>query len=412
VQISEHPQIACWGFDREKKENYIFINPKVLRFPVNEIQLILRHEILHYAGYINLEAQDHDKANITMDIVINKILTLVYDKAMKELCRKVYPEQTKKNIVALARPDIDPRELKENRRLWQSIWNNKEIPSPASIYHRITTPKAEKNPFSADGNSGSSKIIFRQILEDSKNGKFEELSTKSIDDLTEKLNASDFSSVKLLKDFKEIFVHKKSCDCQSVDEFILKLESRQKLEETSTRIISALDNRSSCQLYPYELSRLGIIYVACGISKRIPIFWNRTPESRKDKLAIYIDTSPSMEPYQEKEVFLIDKLKGYFPTNVYCFADEVEEIVLEDFARGNYREGYSTSFDAVIEHLLESEHDAGVIFTDGYSDVDSENENRFKQSRKRLFTVYFSNNGDVKSDLDKLSEQVMTIKED
>lgn len=408
MQISEHPPVACWGFDEERKENYIYINPKVLRFPVEQIRLVLMHEILHYAGYKNIaHANDFDRANIALDIVINKILTLAHPKEMKELCRKIYNEESKKNILCLARPDINPDELAEYKKQWETIWRNKEIPSPASIYYRIAQPtKIKDNPFSANG---TSKIIFRQIPIIVKDEKNEKLVSKLLEKLTDKLQAEGFSSVKIVMIFKEIFVHKKSFDCRGVEEFILKLESREKLEETSARIISALDNQTNRQLYPYELTRLGIIYVACGVSEKMPIFWNKTPESRKSKLAIYVDTSPSMECYQEKEVFLIDKLKDYFPTKLYRFANDVEEIKVEDFAKGNYKEGWSTSFDAVIEHLLDSEFDAGIIFTDGESDVSSENENRFRQSKKRLFTVYFSSDGAISSDLDKLSEKVITI---
>lgn len=413
VQISDYPQIACWGFDLEKKKHYIYINPKVLRLPVEHIQLILKHEILHYAGYRNLEyAKDLPKANIAFDIVINKILTMAHEKGMKALCRRIYPPETRNSILVLARPDINPEELKTNRKLWLSIWNNPEIPSPASIYYQIASPvRTEHNPFSIDG-LVCAKIIFRKISDYETDNKFVKFSSRIINGVSNNIKGNGFSASMFSAVFRQIFVNKQSFDCSSVEEFISKLESRQMLEETSARIITALDNHSSRQLYPYELSRIGIIYIACGVSGKVPIFWNKTPESRKSKLAIYIDTSPSMECYQEKEVFLIDRLKGYFPTKVHCFANDVNEIALDDFANGNYEEGYSTSFDAVIEHLLDSEFDAGVVFTDGSSYIDSENEKKFKQSRKRLFTVYFSNNGDVESELDKLSEQTMTIKAD
>jgi hypothetical protein len=413
VQISEYPDIACWGFDLEKKRHYIYINPKVLRLPVEHIQLILKHEILHYAGYRNLEcAKDFVRANIAFDIVINKILTIAHEKKMKALCRRIYPPETKSNTLVLARPDVNPDELKTNKKLWLAIWHNPEIPSPASIYYQIASlGRIENNPFSAKGII-CTKIIFRQIPGDRRDDRLSKLSSRIVNDVIKKIQGNGFSANKFSAVFKQIFVNKKSFDSNSVEEFISRLESRQTLEETSNRIITALDNRSSRQLYPYELSRIGIIYVACGVSKRLPIFWNKTPESRKNNLAIYIDTSPSMDCYQEKEVFLIDRLKGYFPSKIHCFANDVKEISLDDFANGSYEEGYSTSFDAVIEHLLDSEFDAGVVFTDGFSYVGSENENKFKQSRKRLFTVYFSDNGNVESELDKLSEQAMTVNPD
>ena len=410
VQISEFPRIACWGYDLQKKENFIFVNPKVLRFPVEHVQLILKHEILHYAGYRSVEyARDYDKVNISLDVVINKILTMAQAKEMKSLCRKIYSEETKKTILCLARPDVQPYELDGYKRQWLNIWNNKEVPSPASLYYQITKPvRIPDNPFGVIGLTNA-KTIFRNLPDSKSDGKFTNLTSKIIKNLSENIHGNGFSSAKFSALFKEIFVNKKSFDAANVEEFILKLESRQKLEETSARIISALDNRSNCQLYPYELSRLGIIYIACGISDKVPIFWNKTPESRKNRLAIYVDTSPSMECYQEKEVFLMDKLKSYFPTKIYCFANEIEEVSVKDFAEGIYREGYSTSFDSVIEHLIDSEFDAGVIFTDGYSSVNSENEDKFRQSRKRLFTIYFSESEKGSSDLDGLSEQTMTV---
>ncbi len=413
VQVSDLPRIACWGYDLDKKENFIYVNPKVLNFNVQQIQLILKHEILHYAGYRNIEhARDFTKVNVVFDILINKILTIAQEKEMIDLCRRIYNETSKQNILCLARPDVNPRELKNHRRLWKEIWENRDIPSPASIYYQLASiAELDKNPFGVNG-KGAGRIIFRQNIALLQNFKFDRLYTKVTDDCLELLNNRGFSSCKFSQLFKELFVRKQAFDSRSVEDFIFRMESRQKLEETSTRIISSLDNNSSRQLYPYELSRIGIIYVACGVSDKLPIFWNKTPESRKNKLAIYIDTSPSMECFQEKEVFLVDRLKSVFPTRIYSFANDIEEISVDDFAKGIYKEGYSTSFDVVIEHLLESEYDAGVVFTDGFSSVNSENEEKFKQSRKRLFTVYFTDSENGSSELDQLSEQTMTITTD
>jgi hypothetical protein len=411
VQLSEMPEIACWGFDLRKKRNYIFVNPKVLKLSVERVRLILKHEILHYAGYKNLEyAKDFPKANIAYDIVINKILTLAHQRDMKALCKRIYPAETKNNILVLCRPDVHPDQIKIHKRLWLSIWSKMEIPSPASVYYRIALPaKIACSPFVVHV-SVSRDIVFRRIPESMTDTRFNDFTSKVVDIVKKTFSDNGYSATQFSAMFRKIFIHKCSFDSSSVTEFISRIESRQTLENACMKIVSALDNRSSCQLYPYQLSRIGIIYVACGVSNRVPIYWNKTPESKKSRLAIYIDTSPSMEPYQEKEVFLIDKLKSYFPTRVYCFANNVKEISLDDFANGNYEEGYSTSFDAVIEHMLSSKYDAGVVFTDGFSYVNPTNAQRFKQSGKRMFTIYFSDNGEVESELDKICEQTMTIK--
>lgn len=410
VQVDQHPAIACWGYDPAKKQHYIYINPKVLRLPVEHLRLVLKHEILHYAGYRNLQsAKNFKKANIAFDIVINKILTMAQEKDMKALCRRIYPPESKHSILALARPDINPDELRMHRKLWNEIWDNSEIPSPASIYYQIASSRDTMyNPFSVYI-TGSSEILFRQIPGIPQDNALESLSIKVIDQTRNQIHNHGFSTTRLDEAFKQIFVHKTSFDSTSVEEFISRIESRQTLESASSKIISALSNQSTCQLYPYQLSRIGVIYVACGVSDKVPIFLNRTPDAYKSRLAIYIDTSPSMEGFQEKEVFLIDRLKEYFPTKVYSFAHDVKEISLDEFAKGIYEEGYSTSFDAVVEHMIKSHVDAGVIFTDGFSSVNSDNEQAFKRSRKRLFTVYFSDHGEVDSELDQICEKTITV---
>jgi hypothetical protein len=410
VRIDARPVIACWGYDLLKKGHYIFINPKVLRLPVGHIRLILKHEILHYGGYRNLQsARNFQKANIAFDIVINKILTLAQEKDMRALCRRIYPPETKHSILVLARPDVNPDELKAYKKSWQEIWNNPEIPSPASIYYQLASPRdIAGNPFRVCF-AGSSDILFRQIPDNTPDNALESLSVKVIDHTLKLIHNRGFSMTKLNKAFKQIFVSKTAFDSTSVEEFISQIESRQTLESACAGIIAALSNQSVCQLYPYQLSRIGVIYAACGVSDKVPIFLNRMPEAHKSRLAIYIDTSPSMECFQGKEVFLIDRLREYFPTRIHCFAHDVQEISLDDFANGNYEEGYGTSFDAVIEHMVKSRYDAGVIFTDGLSGVNASNARLFRQSRKRLFTVYFSDCGEADSQLDQLCEKTITI---
>ena len=411
VQIDARPPVACWGYDLSRKRHYIFINPKVLGLPVRYVRLILKHEILHYAGYRNLRsAHNFQKANIAFDIVINKILTMTWKKDMKALCRRIYPPETRHNILVLARPDVNPDELGFHKKLWYEIWDNPEIPSPASIYYQIASPcDMLANPFSVYI-TRSPDILFRQIPDNTQDNQLKSLSARAVDQMHNLLHNNGFSTTRLNEAFKRIFVNKTSFDSTSVEEFISQIESRQTLENACSRIIAALSNQHVCQLYPYQLSRIGLVYVACGVSDKVPIFLNRMPEAHKSRLAVYIDTSPSMERYQEKEVFLIDRLREYFPAKVHCFAHDVQEISLDDFANGNYKEGYGTSFDTVIEHIIKSRYDVGVILTDGFSSVDTSNAEKFRKSRKRLFTVYFSDHDEVSSELDQLCEKTITIK--
>ncbi len=423
VELSDEVVLACWGFDKRKKENFIYLNPKVLRFSLQEIQLILRHEILHYAGYRGVAgAKDKGLVNLSLDVAVNKILTLAYEREMKSLSRKIYPEETRNTVLALVQPHltINAIEVKELKETWKDIWLKCEVPSPSSLYYQLLFHcDAEKekiyllNPFAGVNPNNGSPILLREVPEGAKvkEDKFAKLEKDELETIMEKVpwNSKGAFSNQVSEIFSHILAGKRAFNMRDISDFIERLDIRQKLNEVSSSMIRALDGASSCQLYPYQLSRLGVIYMACGISKIVPIFWNRTPESRKNRLAIYIDTSPSMDSFKEEEVFLVNELKDSFPTRIYAFAGDVKEISVEDFAQGKYPRGYSTSFDSVVQHLLASGYDAGVVFTDGESSVDTSIQKEFSSSAKRLFTVYFSSNGQPTSNLDHISEESLTV---
>ncbi len=423
IKISDIPSAACWGFDKKKRENFIFINPRVIRFTLEEIQLILRHEILHYVGYRGVRgAKNVQLDNICLDIAVNKILTLAYEKEMKSLCRKIYAEESRGTILALAQPHLTANSFrdKELGEFWEDIWMKKGIPSPSALYYRlvfhldsIREEVYTLNPFGDSSTNNGSHIILRGVPEEGEidGDKFDGVEKNQLERIIEDgpwSSKGAFSS-QVSEMFSEILVEKRAFDMGTVSDFIERLEIREKLNEVSSSIIKALDGASSCQLYPYQLTRLGVIYAACGISKIVPIFWNKRPEAKKNKVAIYIDTSPSMDEFKEEEVFLVNELKDSFPTKIYVFAGDVQEISAEDFAQGKYPSGYSTSFDVIVQHLLASDYDAGVVFTDGESSIDTSIQEEFSSNSKRLFTVYFTSNGRPTSDLDQISEQSLTV---
>jgi len=421
IQISELPDIAAWGYDKKTKENFIFINPKILKFPIEYIHIILKHEILHYAGYKEIEgAKNKELVNIVLDVVINKILTTSKKNVMKKLCRRIYPEESKQNIICLARPDLSVDDVPEQlKNLWEEIWNKEEIPSPSALYYRLVLHTNSDRKFifkivraSPFSSKKDGEIVLREVPEERRgnrnDNKFEKVSVNILNNIS--FSVSKTFSHQLSKIFSKLLVGKEKFNLENVREFIQRLKTREQMEDTSRKIVNSLVTSSKLQVYPYELSRLGIIYLACGVSKIFPLYWNKFPESRKPKLAVYIDTSPSMDIYKEMEVFLVDELRDYLPIKIFLFAGDIKETCVEEFTSGDYEQGYSTDFDAPIKHLLESEFDAGIIFTDGYSSVSSENMKKLKESKKRLFTVYFTENGKPSSDLDGLSEEVMVIR--
>ena len=150
----------------------------------------------------------------------------------------------------------------------------------------------------------------------------------------------------------------------------------------------------------------------CGISGATGIFWVEVPRDQRPKALIYVDTSPSMEDWAERTVYIIDRLKDDLPTRMYAFAGSVQECDTADFAKGNYYAGWSTYFDAVITHALEHEGELVIVITDGQSSVSAENKELFRKSGKRLFTILCGSRGDSRYnglDLREIAEETMCL---
>lgn len=446
IMIGDEANIACWSYNTRTHEEKIIINPKTLEFPSRHLEMILRHEILHkylYKGY-SPTLHDHRLMNIAEDICINRLLWSVYKDDFVSFCNAIYsthPENSQ-NFLSLAWAGLDPDTIKDEniRNLYRKIWQGSKSPSPKEIYFTLLSNGItsgdigaieELNPFAAsgEGKGGEGKgeedrtgeqggsdggIIFRDIPDEEQYG--ESKSENKVLRGLEKIGQGQgqgggFSNA--ISDWIEIIqVERAEYETSELEDFLKRIETVDILDEVSTRIINSISGATLRQLYPYRLSRAGFVYLNAGISEILHQYWNRTVEGRKPRLNIYVDTSPSMDPFKEHEVFLIQRFLDLFPTTFYVFAGRVQEFLIDDFIEGKYPSGSSTSFDNVINHFTESEAECGVVFTDGESSVSANNRRNFKMARKRLFTVYFNegnSNKQIKSDLDHISEAVMQI---
>gem|GEM_PF-7081044 len=216
---------------------------------------------------------------------------------------------------------------------------------------------------------------------------------------------------------EELRVRKSPLDLAELEAFIGRIESVDVIDKTAERIRNAIHPETRAMIYPLRPTRLGHVYILTGLSQRLHLYYNRQLAPRVPRLNIYLDVSPSMEGFRGQEVFLIDRLKDFFPSTFYAFASGVREISVTDFAQGLYPQGSGTNFNAVLRHFMDSDVMCGVIFTDGFCSVSTQVGNPFRRSGRRLFTVYFNDRHrrrkdgprPVKSDLDPLSEEVMQI---
>lgn len=504
LKMSERIPLATWAINKVTKRSLIYLNPRVAKLPVKEIELVIRHEVLHYAGYNEVEGlSDHELLNITLDITINRILEIAYSARMKKLCSRIYPKETQRTTLALAQPQLtrydSPQATGKLAELWQEIWCKEPItiPSPVSLYYQLFERGSEKNksPWGSSGNasggqSGTDKagnggsgesgdkdkgekaktqgtgsgeedkdkdeksksqgttsgeeekenekdkkgqeqqeeeVSFREIPEDIgevNDGPMIKETERQLGEMKNDIWGSrsisnSYSCAKAFSDmtskfFRKMFLKAQGgLDIQQVSRFIESLNLHREMEDALDPLIQEASTSSRRQCYPYQLSRLGTIYIACGISDILPFFWNRTPENQKISVAIYMDTSPSMDSFKEQEVWLVDRLKESFPAKMFVFSGSVEEVSTSDFAQGTYPQGSSTSFNAVVEHFLEQKKEEfALVFTDGQSAVSSENELLFKKSRKKLFAIYFSDSiqrRNITSSLDNIGTKTTTL---
>jgi len=204
---------------------------------------------------------------------------------------------------------------------------------------------------------------------------------------------------------------------KEIEEFLQRIEAVDTLDRTAERIRSSVFKETRRQVYPFQPSRLGHVYILTGISQILHQYWNKVSSHHIPRLNIYVDVSPSMIEFRQHEVFLIDRLRDLFPTTFFVFGEHLREFKVEEFAKGRYPQASGTDFNPVIYHLMNSEVECGVIFTDGEASISETNLIQFGRSGKRLFTVYFNNaicyekktDHRIQSDLDKISEDVIQI---
>jgi predicted metal-dependent peptidase len=135
---------------------------------------------------------------------------------------------------------------------------------------------------------------------------------------------------------------------------------------------------------------MGLVYMLCGITDTLGMYWNKQTANAGARLCIgiYMDVSGSMIRHFPLVAAFVDALKEV-PLRVRTFDTEVRAIEVQDLARGNIKGGGGTDFNAPVRDMLDDrELSAGVLFTDGEGQLSSDLGRRLAQSGKRLYIVY------------------------
>jgi hypothetical protein len=249
-----------------------------------------------------------------------------------------------------------------------------------------------------------------------------------------------YSTLENLQDFFQQHIYNKTeADVRDLNDFIKRMETWKQVEGVTTNIYKNFKARTTIQPYPHRLTRIGFELVALGFNKIVPLYFNKifSDQGGKKKVCCYFDTSPSMHSFIPYVVWMAEffdnceecEIAGGKYRGRYGFSGTVKGIPMEaweDFKNGRVRGGCSTSFEAVMKHACDrienDDVDVVLVFTDGESGLSDATIERFNQSGKKCYAIYFAHkfgynhsrygqdeNAGMTSDLDKLNGDSFTI---
>lgn len=109
------------------------------------------------------------------------------------------------------------------------------------------------------------------------------------------------------------------------------------------------------------------------------------------KITIYVDVSGSQLDVIPFIRMLIKDMKGYINERLFLFDAEVKEIPLSNYTKLDRVEveyGGGTSFDSVVENVVENKFSNLLIITDGISSVTEPNQKIVKKKNINILTAY------------------------
>lgn len=388
VVFDPEEQTASWRYDKRSGKESIHVGPRVAALDVPSIEMVLRHELLHRSMFHGFgeDYAHHELANLTLDICINRLLFEAYPEAMKAMALAIYPAESKTGPIALADCSADPAALpSELAELWQKIWHRGKDGS----YTSLRVPSLYfKLLRLLEGGTLAPFTSFCKFHDVPKVPT--ELPRRVIGAVANEVNRRLPRGSDLGRQLSDYSVVPASIGTSDVEAFLQRTQARRLATNTASKILAPLARELRVQPYPAFPSRMGLVYMLCGITDALGMYWNRQTANAGARLCIgiYMDVSGSMIRHFPLVAAFVDALKEV-PLRVRTFDTEVRDVSVEDLARGNIKGGGGTNFDAPIGNLLDDrELSAGVLFTDGEGQLSSALGRRLAQSGKRLYIVY------------------------
>ncbi len=391
VRYNPKVRTAQWIYFPSTGDESIELGDKIADLPVNQIEMVLRHEFLHRSVFhgFNEQFDNPQISNIVLDICINRLLFEAFPGDMKELSVSVYPKESKTTVIALADCSADPYLLSEPlKSLWKNIWDmlpdgSYQDLNPASLYFKLIELHDPQilalNPFSdfSTADPGFSGNIPDKIIK---------AASRTAQGISRRLPYGSSGGSGL----DQYSVIPQKIGISNVERFLTRINVKTIASRFSSRIKKPLLKSIRMQAFPLYPSRIGYIYQAFGLTETLRMYWNNDLTSTGVKMCIglYVDVSGSMFEHFPLVSGFVDALKE-FPVKIFAFDTVVREINLEEFTRGKIKGGGGTEFDCVLRNFLEDkEMAAAVIFTDGYGSLSDSLAKNIQLSTKNLYLIW------------------------
>ena len=405
IVIGDDVPIAAWGHFETEQRDVIMLHPKVLRWQPEVIAVILRHEMLHYAGYGDYyDLPNRDAVNLALDVAINFILlhSPRCAQAFEAFRRRVYARVPANSPVILA---AGPNAVASPRwrELQARIWDSSQVPSPYYLYFKFRDQVQEDMVLGF----GRCPVTRRSRRAGKKpHGNFR--TRESAGNRPQVAGSLGRAAAVALKQlgcshtnlpFSREFITAAGLDVQAAEALLRRIRTERMCQKAAAQVVERERLEMRRQVYTLRPSPATVALMAAGIiPDLLPFVWEQDRGMKGKSLAAYVDTSMSLSRFRPYEVRVVDILREYLPTRLFVFADTVTETSRDAFAAGEYPQGFGTSFEAVLRHFARQPEEAAVIFTDGLSDCSPGWGDRLRVAGKRIYVVYLVAN-DVPSEL-------------
>ncbi len=447
---------TAWYTNFQGKEG-IAINPWILlQTNMNYLTRLIKKEVVHRALYRNLsELSNKIILNFTLDVLSMRVIAQTpYEKIDKQtvrLCEKLFNPKVYKQFPLLALCDcsLTPNQVKNNlpgpiADIWCSLYEYDKrgfLPSlkdikPSALYFKIkalvddilivglkdgaTLATSLTNyPFNVIPSNEINQNTYNDDSVASQFDKKNEAMNNAVKDSFKprkfKNNRGYSNSATAFWD--EQIIQKKDFVEDKLKEVAKRWRTEKLLEEIEGKLQQIVGkDETILKPYPEQLTYDGQVLMALGISSPdcLPLYWNEddTTSNNRKKVAAFFDLSGSMQhlfPYMVRIVDSIedecdisfcrnvpDEEGGGTARGAYGFAGKVKDIdekELENMKQGKFKAGGGTSYDQVLNHMLdkikEDNLDVVICFTDGESVLnDPKKVEEFNNSGKKFHRIY------------------------